>query len=161
MVKQKDRKKPIQLKRKATSERKMSFRFIWLSQVNDDWSTNTWRPHMLKSQRSCFFFFLLKKVSMKMPSFPILSWSASSKSSLATKSSSCGSSTKHTGTYQLVKKYYQFFFSGSHRLLYRDSSSDQGDGSLLFVPLSFIVGRQAGGHAVGGRVGKSSIFLVF
>lgn len=31
---------------------------------------------------------LLKKVSMKMPSFPILSWSASSKSSLATKSSS-------------------------------------------------------------------------
>jgi len=35
--------------------------------------------------------YLLKNVSMKMPSFPILSWSVSSKSSRVTKSSSCRS----------------------------------------------------------------------
>lgn len=44
--------------------------------------------------------FLLKKVSMKMPSFPILSWSASSKSSLATKSSSYTNSKKYADILQ-------------------------------------------------------------
>lgn len=44
--------------------------------------------------------FLLKKVSMKMPSFPIRSWSASSKSSLATKSSSCTNTKKYVNTLQ-------------------------------------------------------------
>lgn len=39
---------------------------------------------------------LLKKVSMKMPSFPILSWSVSSKSSRVTNSSSCKSKGDET-----------------------------------------------------------------
>lgn len=45
--------------------------------------------HCLKKVSSMMY--LLKKVSMKMPSFPILSWSVSSKSSRVTKSSSCKS----------------------------------------------------------------------
>lgn len=48
------------------------------------------------------------------------------------------------------------------RSVYRDSARDQGDGGLLFAPLSFIIGGQGGGYTVGGGVWKSAaIFLVF
>lgn len=126
--------------------------------------------------------FLLKKVSMKMPSFPIRSWSASSKSSLATKSSSCTSKKKKciyipstcfvlitstcVASVDVILWWLEwsgvFVNNWRKRWSYRDSSSDQRDGSLCFAPLSFVIGGQSGGNAVRRRVGKSSsIFLVF
>lgn len=51
-----------------------------------------WLPEKILSST----MYLLKKVSMKMPSFPILSWSVSSKSSRVTKSSSCKSKGEKT-----------------------------------------------------------------
>lgn len=110
VVKQNDKKKPIQLKRNATGDRKTiishhqsntSLKGHLYSKIlhlvtNQLWASDNKNNYMTVHGASADLLkgFLLKKVSMKIPSFPIRSWSASSKSSLATKSSSCTSKKK-------------------------------------------------------------------
>lgn len=123
-VKQNDKKKPIQLKRNATEGRGKGFKLrqnyslppnpFKLKASRCKWTAIKWKKRVdfsdllyrygwvvtapLQAAVEITDEILLKKVSMKMPSFPILSWSASSKSSLATKSSSCTSSNTITHT---------------------------------------------------------------
>lgn len=112
VVRQKDRKNPIQLKRNATEKagekqqvkpslyskgkkkqpkhKTLAHRFFLVLHKHKCEKNSSYFGSLPEKKVSSIMY-LLKKVSMKMPSFPILSWSVSSKSSRVTKSSSCKS----------------------------------------------------------------------